>query len=217
MRKPEPAISRVLSSTTIHLGQSSPTASSNLPGSPLGTGGAHKRYSPIWSCSRRGLPCRELLPVARCALTAPFHPYRQAGGIFSVALSMGSRPPGGTWRLVRRSPDFPLQGRGTHSDCLANSGFLDYRFYSKIYCNMDATGTPRSFAAFGCKAARPQGELKSFPACLTPIAAYTVNSASGRSLGPGLLRLPCPVTSPITRQAIGQHREMTWLALGNRQ
>jgi len=33
-------------------------------------------YSPIWSCSGRGLPCRELLPVARCALTAPFHPYR---------------------------------------------------------------------------------------------------------------------------------------------
>ena len=33
-------------------------------------------YSPIWSCSERGLPCRELLPVARCALTAPFHPYQ---------------------------------------------------------------------------------------------------------------------------------------------
>ncbi len=33
-------------------------------------------YSPIWSCSGRGLPCRELLPVARCALTAPFHPYQ---------------------------------------------------------------------------------------------------------------------------------------------
>jgi len=31
---------------------------------------------PIWSCSRWGLPCRKLLPVARCALTAPFHPYR---------------------------------------------------------------------------------------------------------------------------------------------
>ncbi len=30
---------------------------------------------PIWSCSERGLPCHELLPVARCALTAPFHPY----------------------------------------------------------------------------------------------------------------------------------------------
>ena len=33
-------------------------------------------HSPIWSCSGRGLPCRELLPVARCALTAPFHPYQ---------------------------------------------------------------------------------------------------------------------------------------------
>jgi len=32
--------------------------------------------SPIWSCSGRGLPCRKLLPVARCALTAPFHPYQ---------------------------------------------------------------------------------------------------------------------------------------------
>ncbi len=78
MRKPEPAISRVLSGTIIHLGQPSPTASSNLPGSPLGTGGrgAKPRCFPIWSCSRRGLPCRGLLPVARCALTAPFHPYQ---------------------------------------------------------------------------------------------------------------------------------------------
>ena len=66
-------------------------------------------YSPIWSCSGRGLPCRGLLPAARCALTAPFHPYRtRSGGLFSVALSMGSRPPGVTWRPVRRSPDFPL-------------------------------------------------------------------------------------------------------------
>ena len=70
-------------------------------------------HSPIWSCSGRGLPCRELLPVARCALTAPFHPYRPTrtpvGGLFSVALSVGSRPPGVTWRPVRRSPDFPLR------------------------------------------------------------------------------------------------------------
>ncbi len=35
VRKQEPAISRVLSWTTIHLGRSSPIASSNLPGSPL--------------------------------------------------------------------------------------------------------------------------------------------------------------------------------------
>ena len=36
----------------------------------------HTCRIPIWSCSRRGLPCRELLPATRCALTAPFHPYR---------------------------------------------------------------------------------------------------------------------------------------------
>ena len=30
---------------------------------------------PIWSCSGRGLPSPRLLPTARCALTAPFHPY----------------------------------------------------------------------------------------------------------------------------------------------
>ena len=75
--------------------------------------GRKAAYSPIWSCSGRGLPCRDLLPVTRCALTAPFHPYRhQAGGLFSVALSMGSRPPGITWRPVRRSPDFPPPPRG---------------------------------------------------------------------------------------------------------
>src|SRR5580693_5878658 len=48
------------------------------------------------------------LPQARCALTAPFHPYRPpptpypasgggqgggTGGLFSVALSLGSHPP----------------------------------------------------------------------------------------------------------------------------
>ena len=53
---------------------------------------------PIWSCSGRGLPSPRLLPTARCALTAPFHPYLQAGGFLSVALSVGSRPPGVTWR-----------------------------------------------------------------------------------------------------------------------
>jgi len=67
---------------------------------------------PIWSCSRWGLPCRSVLPPARCALTAPFHPYLLhvetiRGGIFSVALSVGSRPPGITWHPALWSPDFP--------------------------------------------------------------------------------------------------------------
>jgi len=72
--------------------------------------GSH-HWVPIWSCSERGLPCRRLLPAARCALTAPFHPYRHTeaclGGLLSVALSVGSHPPGVTWRSTLRSPDFP--------------------------------------------------------------------------------------------------------------
>ena len=35
---------------------------------------------PIRSCSRWGFPCRGVLPPARCALTAPFHPYRRRLG-----------------------------------------------------------------------------------------------------------------------------------------
>ena len=73
-------ISRVLSRTAIHLGCASPRTSSDLPGSraghtlPILDGSAG---FPIWSCSGWGLPCRGVLPPARCALTAPFHPCRR--------------------------------------------------------------------------------------------------------------------------------------------
>ena len=97
-------ISRVLSWTIIHLGVTSPLCSSNLPESNA----RHVKRIPIWSCSRRGLPCHQVLPLTRCALTTPFHPYRLAGGLLSAALSVGSRPPGITWHLASRSPDFPL-------------------------------------------------------------------------------------------------------------
>ena len=36
------------------------------------------------------------------------------GGLLSVALSVGSRPPGITWHLALRSPDFPLPASGLH-------------------------------------------------------------------------------------------------------
>ena len=72
----------------------------------------------------RSSPCLVLLPVGfalpvlspepRCALTAPFHPYRAAllrrprGGLFSVALSRPLRVVGVTHHRVLWSPDFPL-------------------------------------------------------------------------------------------------------------
>ena len=66
------AISRVLSWTVIHLGPASPQASCDLPEPSAG----RTYWVPIWSCSKWGLPCRNVLPPTRCALTAPFHPYR---------------------------------------------------------------------------------------------------------------------------------------------
>ncbi len=50
------------------------------------------------------------LPATRCALTAPFHPYpssprkAQPGGLLSVALSLGSPPPGVTRHRVPVEP-----------------------------------------------------------------------------------------------------------------
>ena len=79
-------VSRVLSRAIIPLRTASPQPFSSLPGStrdsrlhpgPCGPG----RYFPIWPCSRRGFPCRRVLPPTRCALTAPFHPCRHPARI----------------------------------------------------------------------------------------------------------------------------------------
>ena len=57
-----------------------------------------------------GLAMPLLSPGTRCALTAPFHPCPPslrrdpAGGLLSVALSLGSRPAGVTRRLVAVEP-----------------------------------------------------------------------------------------------------------------
>jgi len=105
-------VSRVLSWTTIHLGCMSPCTSSDLPGNSVGHAlPCEHGPSPYLVLLRVGFTLPPLLPAARCALTAPFHPYplagRQTGGIFSVALSVGSRPPGVTWHPALWSPDFP--------------------------------------------------------------------------------------------------------------
>src|SRR6185437_6587784 len=86
---------------------------------------------PIWPCSRWGLPCQPcyqgrgaLLPH-RFTLAVPRGlNHWVLGGLLSVALSVGSRPPGVTWHLIRRSPDFPppsTDDAAESSDCPAGS------------------------------------------------------------------------------------------------
>jgi hypothetical protein len=123
-------LSRVLSWTAIPLGCASPRSSSDLPGSPCGphVAAEEHRSLPYLVLLQVGFAMPRVLPPARCALTAPFHPYRRclrsAWRYLSVALSVDSRPPGVTWHLARRSPDFPPPSpaeTGKSSGCLADS------------------------------------------------------------------------------------------------
>ena len=101
-------ISRVLSWTIIHLGQTSPLASSNLPVPNAG----RAIWKPIWSCSEWGLPCHCCYQQRGALLPHPFTltciRERIIGGLLSAALSVGFRPPGVTWHSTLWSPDFPL-------------------------------------------------------------------------------------------------------------
>ena len=101
-------ISRVLSRTTIHLGRTSPYASSDLPGPNAGRalgslfglapGGVYPA-APVTGNAVRSY--RTFSPLPRTVL-------RQIrGGMFSVALSVGSRRPEVIWHPALWSPDFP--------------------------------------------------------------------------------------------------------------
>ena len=48
-------------------------------------------FSRIWSCTEWGLHMPLKLPLVRCALTAPFHPYRRevSGGLFLLHCPWG--------------------------------------------------------------------------------------------------------------------------------
>ena len=78
-----------------------------LPVQPLRTG---RPATPTWSCSRWGLPCQRryrrrgaLLPHPfTLAWRTPAEAGRAVGGLLSVALSLGSPPPGVTRHRVFR-------------------------------------------------------------------------------------------------------------------
>ena len=86
--------------TAIPLGRSSPTASGDQPGRLPGDrlDGECRQRRPYSVLLPAGLAMPGTSPPQRCALTAPFHPYRISGGLLSVALSLGSPPPD----LIRR-------------------------------------------------------------------------------------------------------------------
>ena len=111
---PESAISRILfprqaGMAIIHLAPESLPGSSGLPKS-VGRAALHPFQEALFYLTllRVGFTLPSLLPETRCALTAPFHPYLAVrGGVFSVALSVGSPLPRVTRHTALWSSDFP--------------------------------------------------------------------------------------------------------------
>ncbi len=99
----------------IHLGRPSPDASSDQPGRPARKPAepppreGRRRAAPIRSCSPWGLPCRRRCRRRGALLPHPFTLARRrrlarTGGLLSVALSLGSPPPGVTRHRVSVEP-----------------------------------------------------------------------------------------------------------------
>ena len=60
-----------------------------------------------------GFTMPAVLPSPRCALTAPFHPCRSVnGGLLSVALALGSPPPGVTRHRISMEPGLSSRSPG---------------------------------------------------------------------------------------------------------
>ncbi len=97
-------VSRVLSRTAIHLGCVSPRISSDLPGDSCG----HTDTSPYSVLLRVGFTLPQVSPPARCALTAPFHPYRSNNRRYIFCGTFrGLTPPRRYLAPCPKSPDFP--------------------------------------------------------------------------------------------------------------
>ena len=147
---------------TISLDAASLRRSSSQPGSPSGAGGP----SPLFGLAPGGVCPAGLLPARRCALTAPFHPYRaEARRYVSVALSVGSRRPGVTWHPARRSPDFPpFRGRA-----VTRSAVRSYRTISPLPATSRSafTGGPLRAVSFlwHCPCSHERWELPTTASC----------------------------------------------------
>jgi len=112
---------------TIPLGHSSPSASRDRPGRRRESApGPCGPAVPTWSCSRWGLPCRRRYRRRGALLPHPFTlaaRRSELGGLLSVALSLGSPPPGVTRHRASVEPGLsslgPLPGEERSSGRLA--------------------------------------------------------------------------------------------------
>ena len=96
-------VSRVLSRTVIHLGYASPHTSSDLPGNSAG-----HTIVPLFGLAPGGVYTAADVTTSAVRSYRTISPLpRKRGGIFSVALAVGSRRPGITWHPALWSPDFP--------------------------------------------------------------------------------------------------------------
>ena len=134
----------------IHLGAASLRRSSNQPGGDEAGHLGCLRSAPCLVLLRVGFAMRSLLPGTRCALTAPFHPYRLRGGLFSVALSFRSPRPAVSRHPALWSPDFPLAACAA-SDHFALSdvtpNFDAYYVSFDCYCCFCSDGSPSGFSS----------------------------------------------------------------------
>ena len=87
----------------------SPHACSDLPRNSCGPHSSPTRMFLYLVLLRMGftMPSAFANAVRSYRTFSPLPTNYLAGGIFSVALSVSSRPPGVTWHPVLRSPDFP--------------------------------------------------------------------------------------------------------------
>ena len=118
-------ISRVLSRTIIHLGQTSPFASSNLPKNATGRTCLPSKLFFYLVLLQVGFTVPQLLPVARCALTAPFHPYRMPSKMIRrftfCCTSRRLTPPRRYLAPCPVEPGLSSTMRSAQRDCLAIS------------------------------------------------------------------------------------------------
>ena len=118
----------------IPLGHALPHASRDLPGWPGRKRPRLPARHPYSVLLPVGFAMPPPLPAARCALTAPFHPYpaasrafadmpqrrdRWLGGILSAALSLGSPPPDVIRHRLSLEPGLSSQDAFRHLPCAA--------------------------------------------------------------------------------------------------